>query len=391
MQVDNPPSPGHKDTSSDASMTRSRSTSRVEDEPVFGEQFNEEEERLLDRKYTDAWTPYWMNNNPFWRLVARLAVCGIAIGLLWVSSLTVSTAVAGLYVATPTYKVVYDEWAFVVELAEKERHVSYQCVERQLQQCRDRLDKTSKRKQRDSAETAADNTIKLKLRDSVRLACLNAHDQSLGSVGKLLDAAALNTELSWATNGNIYTTDASCTADDKNRLEKLMSDSSKVKSELYAQNADFASESLSSMDRLRISIDARNDYDREYAYNKTKAIWDTASALSDAVGDKMADIKGVMPAFDVHLDRLHFCSQPGGPQPPSPFAPPCSVNVTMLYLNMRVNLTANLTAYRDNIVNKTVFWKRKRRKDVEEKGNLGMESGRIRKKRKKRKPLVQVF
>eukprot|EP00457_Paulinella_chromatophora_P001493 gb/GEZN01001495.1/.p1 GENE.gb/GEZN01001495.1/~~gb/GEZN01001495.1/.p1 ORF type:complete len:936 (+),score=147.05 gb/GEZN01001495.1/:3-2810(+) len=314
------------------------------EEPLFGEKFNAEEERLLDSKYEDSWTPTFMNNDPKWRLVTRIVIILVAVAMLWLTSLKVATSIAALYVATPTYAVVADQWLFVARLSENERVASQSCVERQLQQCHTRLDKKTLEEQTNAANKGAHNIIKLQLRDLLRVGCLNAHYNSLGAVGKLLDAASLDAALQVQLNG-LY--EDACSEDEQKRLLKLMSDGSKQKSEIYGQNVEFANEAGSSLDRVRFAIDQRVAYDQSYAYNKTKALWEAKLVLQGVIIGELANIRLAVNGLDPQLDRMRLCMQPN--PPPGLADPPCPVNATALYDAMRKNLLLQVSAFNRSI------------------------------------------
>jgi len=227
-------------------------------EDVKLDTFNEEEERLIGERYQSSWSPSWLYMNPRWKYGLRVILCGIAIGLIWLTSLAVATSIASLYITKPSYAATVNSWISVVELANEERLSAGSCVDREVAQCYWDLNTAEGQLFDVYLANAARNNATVTAEENRTSVCSNRIQSSLTALGLYLQREVRPQPL------DVWNDYSVCPNETRQLLYNEMGYSAQDKSQVYRDNANFANDVNQQMTQVSQSVDARVDYDRNY-------------------------------------------------------------------------------------------------------------------------------
>ena len=198
---------------------------------------------------------------------SRVLLSGLAIAMLWGSSLTVVTNILRLtnVLPIPPVTVVVDEVISLLNETSRLRQNYLECVRSDLSLCNATL---YHRREQEAQRSLLARRANAATRDASRAtqaSCASSHALALASV------AAWQSQQSAGGNASMPSSHYvdSCSDAEREGLLTMTGDTTAQRSAAFQLSRDYSSSSQSTVSQLSEQLAARAAYDREYLYNRT--------------------------------------------------------------------------------------------------------------------------
>ena len=197
-------------------------------------------------------------------LMSRAIVSGLAIGMLWLSSLSMITSLlrATNALPIPPVQLVVHESVSLFNETARLRETYIDCVQENLMVCNATL---TRRQAREADRSEAARRSNVQTRDNARTtqaACATAHARAMASV------SAWQQQQGAGGDGSAQYTTA-CTANERTQLTEMTGDTTAQRSAAFQLSRGYSTSSQSTVGTLAQQVAARAAYDREYLWNRT--------------------------------------------------------------------------------------------------------------------------
>ena len=245
---------------------------------------------------------------PFSVAVHRVAMCTLAVALLWTTSLAASRSLANSFVTSPSFGSVVRECRRTYDEVHRQRDAHLACVRRQSDSCEVALQASLEEETRRAHASASANVgiVAAALERDAR--CSRSRLQALETMQRL---QAAGVKLVWRSNGwwggDGGANGLTCTSADEERARRIVGDIGAARGHAmdlatrYSQNAKLL-QSLS----LR-HIDRSMAYDQEYLGSKKKALMALPSQLSQLSAAQASRLQSTLNQLN---SSMRACSSP---------------------------------------------------------------------------------
>lgn len=225
----------------------------------------------------------------------RMIICGIAVVLLWCTSLSIAVLIVQNFIAAPSYRDIYDtcEYAYDVSVDEKEAYHS--CTDRQLSQCNFDFGRAYGNEEERVTEAFNANKATLETAAEIASTCTATYTNVVTSINLWNNRFTMN-----------YTT--VCTEDELQATRNMVGDKSALRTASFALADNFATTSTNRAHRLGSYASARADYDVQYIGNKTSGLhMDVDFMIHDVSLPQLQMVNLSFVEMDLMVDELVAC------------------------------------------------------------------------------------
>ena len=233
----------------------------------------------------------------------RSVLCGLALALLWCTSLAASRHVANAFVTSPSFQSVVGECQRAYDEVHRQREAHLDCTKRQSRTCSRSLQDALALEKARSLQAASTNRAQLAAAAERQQRCAIRQLQALDGVQRL---QAAGIPLAWhePSDGEM------CTTGQRQRAQALVGDISAARSHAldvasrYAQNVQLLQRgSLEGLDNLRA-------YDSRYVQLKAGVLGALPGRLSAATQTQASQVKGTLRRLNA---SMRVCASADGP------------------------------------------------------------------------------
>lgn len=229
--------------------------------------------------------------------IIRLAVCALAIGLLWGTSLSVADAIVDSSVPSPAKDAVITRWTTTVSIAVEQSTQHEQCSTRQIAQCNFQLNSSLTALQIESNKAAARNKVQVYQAAYISNLCSDSYITLTDSITRWSSADLANNFVKY--NEDI------CTASQINQVKTALKDVSQVQQQAFVLNQQHVRSQMIFADSAFESAKNRSNYDRDYLARKIGRINGLSIDLSALANFSIGNIMG---DFDLKLPTAKLLS-----------------------------------------------------------------------------------
>jgi hypothetical protein len=210
-----------------------------------------------------------------WGGAMRAVICGLAVGLLWCTTLNISRGIAVLFIPSPDTRVIFESWKTVSAVAQVEHNGHISCAETAARLCQMQQDATVAA----ALNATSGRTHNLQVATDIGNAaseCVSAVKVVFTEVADWIAADVQHT-LNWT---------GACSDDEEAQLlQALGAGEAGARSTSYSVSKQYVDNNNNTWNILQAQMEARAKYDRDYLANKTalfRALVPQIGGLPDA-------------------------------------------------------------------------------------------------------------